>query len=91
MTGTVASPRWGSRGGAFTLPSSLPRHPDRRRQLAPREAATILSVSSFHRRGFLPFPTLGGPVTTLAAIEPVFGLFIEAGFIATCIQRVFGK
>jgi uncharacterized protein YjbI with pentapeptide repeats len=53
--------------------------------------ALVLSVSSFHGRGFLPFPDLGDPVTILAAMEAVFGLFIEVSFIATFTQRYFGK
>jgi hypothetical protein len=53
--------------------------------------ALVLSVSSFHGRGFLPFPNLGDPVTILAAAEAVFGLFIEVSFIATFTQRYFGK
>jgi uncharacterized protein YjbI with pentapeptide repeats len=53
--------------------------------------ALVLSVSSFHGRGFLPFPNLGDPITILAAIEAVFGLFIEVSFIATFTQRYFGK
>jgi uncharacterized protein YjbI with pentapeptide repeats len=52
--------------------------------------ALVLSISSFHGRGFLPFPNLGDPVTILAAIEAVFGLVIEISFIATFTQRFFG-
>ena len=54
--------------------------------------AVILSVSSFHGRGFFqPVQSLGDPVAMLAALEAVFGLFIEVSFIATFTQRFFGK
>src|SRR5258706_960356 len=54
--------------------------------------AVILSVSSFHGRGFFqPVKSLGDPVAMLAALEAVFGLFIEVSFIATFTQRFFGK
>jgi hypothetical protein len=33
----------------------------------------------------------GDPIAILAAIEAVFGLFIEVTFIATFTQRFFGK
>ncbi len=56
------------------------------------EESIIFSVTSFHGRGFLPGPfTLGSPVTALAALEAVVGLFIEISFIATFTQRFFGK
>jgi uncharacterized protein YjbI with pentapeptide repeats len=51
----------------------------------------VLSVSSFHGRGFLPFTNLGDPVTILAAMEAILGLVIEVSFIATFTQRFFGK
>ncbi len=53
--------------------------------------ALVLSVSSFHGRGFLPFPNLGDPITIIAAGEAVFGLVIEVSFIATFTQRFFSK
>ena len=54
--------------------------------------ALILSVSSFHGRGFFqPLQTLGDPVAIIASVEAVFGLFIEVAFIATFTQRFFGK
>jgi hypothetical protein len=54
--------------------------------------ALIFSVTSFHGRGFLPGPfTLASPVTALAALEAVMGLFIEISFIATFTQRFFGR
>jgi hypothetical protein len=62
-------------------------------QLAPLPwyEALILSVSSFHGRGFFqPLESLGDPVAALAAIEAVIGLLIEISFIATFTQRSFG-
>lgn len=54
--------------------------------------ALVLSVSSFHGRGFFqPVQSLGDPVAILAAAEAVVGLFIEIAFIATFTQRYFGK
>jgi uncharacterized protein YjbI with pentapeptide repeats len=54
--------------------------------------ALIFSVTSFHGRGFLPGPfALNSPVTALAALEAVVGLFIEISFIATFTQRFFGR
>ena len=54
--------------------------------------ALIFSVTSFHGRGFLPGPfALSSPVTALAALEAVMGLFIEISFIATFTQRFFGR
>ena len=59
--------------------------------LSTREAL-IFSVTSFHGRGFLPGPfSLSNPVTALAALEAVIGLFIEISFIATFTQRFFGR
>ncbi len=57
--------------------------------------AVVLSLTSFHGRGF--FPGLGNetslhnPLVVMAAIEAVVGLFIEISFIATFTQRYFGK
>jgi uncharacterized protein YjbI with pentapeptide repeats len=53
--------------------------------------ALILSVSSFHGRGFQPFQNLNDPVAALAGMQAVFGLVIEVSFIATFTQRFFGK
>jgi hypothetical protein len=54
--------------------------------------ALIFSTTSFHGRGFLPGPfSLGSPITGLAAVEVVIGLFIEISFIATFTQRFFGR
>ena len=56
----------------------------------PAREALIFSVTSFHCRGFLPGPcALNNPVTALAALEAVTGLFIEIRFIATFPQRFF--
>jgi pentapeptide repeat protein len=63
-------------------------------QLAPLPwyEALILSVSSFHGRGFFqPLESLGDPIAALAAIEAVIGLLIEISFIATFTQRFFGN
>ncbi len=54
--------------------------------------ALILSVSSFHGRGFFqPIKSPGDPIAILASLEAIFGLFIEVSFIATFTQRFFGK
>jgi uncharacterized protein YjbI with pentapeptide repeats len=54
--------------------------------------ALVFSVTAFHGRGFLPGPfTLASPITALAALEAVIGLFIEISFIATFTQRFFGR
>jgi uncharacterized protein YjbI with pentapeptide repeats len=59
--------------------------------LSPSEAL-IFSVTSFHGRGFFPGSIApGNPVTGLAAVEAVVGLFIEISFIATFTQRFFGR
>jgi uncharacterized protein YjbI with pentapeptide repeats len=56
------------------------------------DQALILSVSSFHGRGFLPPDiVLDSAYARLAAFEAVFGLLIEVSFIATFTQRFFGK
>jgi uncharacterized protein YjbI with pentapeptide repeats len=53
--------------------------------------ALILSVASFHGRGFFPQgSSLGDPVTMLAALEAVLGLLLEITLIATFTQRFFG-
>jgi hypothetical protein len=54
--------------------------------------ALVLSISSFHGRGFFPsVPTLGDPVAVVAAAEAIIGLFIELVFIATFTQRFFAR
>jgi uncharacterized protein YjbI with pentapeptide repeats len=53
--------------------------------------ALVLSVASFHGRGFFPQGiNLGDPVAILAAGEAVIGLLVEITFIATFTQRFFG-
>jgi hypothetical protein len=54
-------------------------------------SALVFSVTSFHGRGFFPGGlALDDPLTVLAALEAVIGLFIEITFIATFTQRFFG-
>jgi hypothetical protein len=66
--------------------------PQSQLQGLPWYEALILSVSSFHGRGFFqPLQSPGDPVAIIAAVEAVFGLFIEVSFIATFTQRFFGK
>jgi hypothetical protein len=56
------------------------------------DEALVLSVSSFHGRGFFTQNiTLGDTYARLAAAEAVVGLLIEISFIATFTQRFFGK
>ncbi|HEX4714639.1 MAG TPA: pentapeptide repeat-containing protein [Ktedonobacteraceae bacterium] len=56
------------------------------------DEALVLSVSSFHGRGFfLPNIALGDAFARLAAVEAVLGLLIEISFIATFTQRFFGR
>lgn len=60
--------------------------------------AFVLSITSFHGRGFFPgidpngspLP-LDNPMIVLAAAEAVVGLIIEISFIATFTQRFFAK
>ncbi len=56
-------------------------------------AALVMSVASFHGRGFFPAPNLplDSPLAVAAAGEAILGLVIEASFIATFTQRYFGK
>src|SRR2546427_10635745 len=52
--------------------------------------ALIFSVTSFHGRGFLPGPfALSSPVTALAALEAVVGVFFLVCFFSAVNQRVF--
>ncbi|HEY1350560.1 MAG TPA: pentapeptide repeat-containing protein [Ktedonobacteraceae bacterium] len=56
------------------------------------DEALVLSISSFHGRGFFTQTiTLDDTYARLAVIEAVLGLFIEVSFIATFTQRFFGK
>jgi len=54
--------------------------------------ALIISIISFHGRGFFPggfLPTL--PMAACAACEAIIGVAIEISFIATFTQRYFGR
>jgi hypothetical protein len=54
--------------------------------------ALVVSIISFHGRGFFPggfLPTL--PMAVCAACEAIIGLTIEISFIATFTQRYYGK
>jgi hypothetical protein len=54
--------------------------------------AIVFSVTSFHGRGFFPGGLgLDDPITILAAVEAVLGLFVEITFIATFTQRFFAR
>src|SRR5262249_53108548 len=54
--------------------------------------AVVFSLSSFHGRGFFPSTiSLGDPGAIVAAIEAVFGLFIELVLIATFTRRLFER
>jgi hypothetical protein len=56
------------------------------------DEALVLSVSSFHGRGFFSQDiSLGDTYARLAAVEAVIGLIIEISLIATFTQRFFGK
>lgn len=56
------------------------------------DEAIVLSISSFHGRGFFTQEIkLGDTYARLAASEAVIGLIIEISFIATFTQRFFGK
>jgi uncharacterized protein YjbI with pentapeptide repeats len=53
--------------------------------------AIVLSLTSFHGRGFFPDTIpLSDPLAIVAAIEAVCGLFIELIFIATFSRRFLG-
>lgn len=52
------------------------------------DEALVLSLTSFHGRGFFPgFLSLGDWVSRLAALEAIIGLFIELLLIATFSHR----
>jgi len=56
------------------------------------DEALVLSISSFHGRGFFSQEiSLGDTYARLAAAEAVVGLLIEISFIVTFTQRFFGK
>jgi hypothetical protein len=62
---------------------------------APRlswDEALVLSISSFHGRGFFSSGiSLGDTLARLAAGEAIIGLLIEITFIATFTQRFFAR
>jgi uncharacterized protein YjbI with pentapeptide repeats len=53
--------------------------------------AIVLSLTSFHGRGFFPQFSLGDPIAVVAALEAVVGLFIELVLIATFTRRLFER
>jgi hypothetical protein len=56
------------------------------------DEALVLSLTSFHGRGFFPgFLSLGDWGARLGALEAVIGLFIELMFIATFSRRFLGN
>ncbi len=56
------------------------------------DEALVLSVSSFHGRGFFTSGiALGDTLARLAAGEAIVGLLLEITFIATFTQRFFGR
>ncbi len=56
------------------------------------DESLVLSLTSFHGRGFFPgFLSLGDWVSRLAAGEAVIGLFIELVLIATFSRRFLGN
>jgi hypothetical protein len=60
-------------------------------QLSPL-GAFVLSMTSFHGRGFFPGNiAVDGPLTVLAAFEALVGLVVEASFIAAFTQRFFAR
>jgi uncharacterized protein YjbI with pentapeptide repeats len=55
------------------------------------DESLVLSLTSFHGRGFFPgFLSLGDWVSRIAALEAVIGLFIELILIATFSRRFLG-
>jgi uncharacterized protein YjbI with pentapeptide repeats len=56
------------------------------------DEALVLSISSFHGRGFFTSGiSLGDTLARLAAAEAIIGLLIEITFIATFTQRFFAR
>jgi hypothetical protein len=54
--------------------------------------AFIISINSFHGRGFFPAGFLSMlPMAVCAACETIISLTIEMSFIATFTHRYFGK
>jgi uncharacterized protein YjbI with pentapeptide repeats len=57
----------------------------------PAQEALVLSMTSFHGRGFPGSLSLRDPIMMVAAAEAIFGLLIEISFIATFTQRFFSR
>jgi hypothetical protein len=56
------------------------------------DEALVLSLTSFHGRGFFPGTLpLGDWVARFGALEAIIGLFIELVFIATFSRRFLGN
>ena len=56
------------------------------------DEALVLSISSFHGRGFFTTGiSLGDTLARLAAAEAIIGLLVEITFIATFTQRFFAR
>ena len=56
------------------------------------DEALVLSISSFHGRGFFSQNiSLGDTYARLAAVEAVIGLIVEISFIATFTNRFFAR
>ncbi len=56
------------------------------------DEALVLSMSSFHGRGFFPSNiSLGDTYARLSVVEAFLGLFVEVTLIATFTQRFFSK
>jgi hypothetical protein len=56
------------------------------------DQALIVSLGSFHGRGFFPSTyNLGGPLAAIGTAEAVVGVFIELIFIATFTRRFLGN
>lgn len=85
VVGIFAGAYWAITNQVFSFITSSSAH------LAWYEAL-VLSISSFHGRGFFPsIPSLGDPIAIVAAAETIIGLFIELVFIATFTQRFFAR
>lgn len=85
VVGSFSGAYWAITNQVFSFITSSSAH------LAWYEAL-VLSISSFHGRGFFPsIPSLGDPIAIVAAAEAIIGLFIELVFIATFTQRFFAR
>jgi hypothetical protein len=85
VVGTFTAAYWAMTNQVFGFIQSQSAH------LAWYEAL-VLSISSFHGRGFFPsMLSLGDPIALVAAAEAIIGLVIELVFIATFTQRFFAR